>query len=81
MQPKLRGSSAAGKQPKDASPPLAFEYGESARSAFLDAKISTQKVWVRFAKHKTFCCYAAGIFLTLACFFYRSTARTATRST
>eukprot|EP00961_Rhodomonas_salina_P249319 3370075-Rhodomonas_salina.1 len=70
MQPKLSGSSAAGKQPKDALPQLAFKYGEQARSALLDAKISTQKVWVRFAKHKTVCCCAASIFLMLACFFY-----------
>eukprot|EP00961_Rhodomonas_salina_P015722 211173-Rhodomonas_salina.1 len=70
MPPKLRGSSAAGKQPKDAPPPLAFKYGERARSALLDAKISTQKVWVHFSKHKTVCCYAAGIFLTLACSFH-----------
>eukprot|EP00961_Rhodomonas_salina_P095846 1289113-Rhodomonas_salina.1 len=71
MPPKLSGSSAAGKQPKDGPPPLAFKYGEHTRSAFLDAKISMQKVWARFLKHKTVCCYAAGIFLTLACFFCR----------
>eukprot|EP00961_Rhodomonas_salina_P040325 541949-Rhodomonas_salina.1 len=70
MPPKLSSSSAAGKQPKDAPPLLVFKYGEHARSAFLDAKISTQKVWVRFSKHKTVCCYAACIFLTLACFFH-----------
>eukprot|EP00961_Rhodomonas_salina_P000001 32-Rhodomonas_salina.1 len=50
MPPKLRGSSAAGKQPKDTPPPLAFKYGECARSTFLDAKISTQKPELRLAQ-------------------------------
>eukprot|EP00961_Rhodomonas_salina_P149593 2013835-Rhodomonas_salina.1 len=77
MQPKLCCSSAAGKQPKDEPPPLAFKYDECTRSALLDAKISTQKVWVHFVKHNT----AAMLLASFGCSLASSTARTATCST
>ena len=50
MPPKPHGSSAAGKQPKDAPPPLAFEYGERERPVLADTKMRTAKGWARFVK-------------------------------